>query len=199
MSPMRRTADVRTWSDTSLAIAVGRLDQDALHELFRRHGGAVFGVARRVLRDRSLAQDVVQDVFVRFWNEPERFDPDLGSVRAFLVTKAHARAVEIVRSEEARRARQDRAASRDPVAMTYELEREVWEGFVRTEVRDALAALDDDRRRVIELAYFGGMTYRAVAEHLGLPEGTVKSRIRLGLRELRQRLEAQGVLSGSAR
>lgn len=194
MRPMRR--DVRELSDTALAVGVGRLDTDALRELYRRYGAAVFGVAKRVLRDRSLAEDVVQDVFTRFWNEPERFDPDLGSVRAFLVTKAHARAVEIVRSEEARRARQERAVGYDAVGVTYDLEREVWHDFVRAEVREALQALDVDRRRAIELAYYEGLTYRDVAQRLELPEGTVKSRIRLGLRDLRRRLEAQGVLSG---
>lgn len=194
MRPMRRA--VRELSDTALAVAVGRLDTDALRELYRRYGAAVFGIAKRVLRDRSLAEDVVQDVFTRFWNEPERFDPDLGSLRAFLVTKAHARAVEIVRSEEARRARQEHTARHDAASVTYDLEREVWQDFVRTEVRDALRALDPDRRRAIELAYYEGLTYRDVAQRLELPEGTVKSRIRLGLRDLRRRLEEQGVLSG---
>jgi RNA polymerase sigma-70 factor (ECF subfamily) len=191
---MRR--DVRELSDTALAVAVGRLEPDALRELYRRYGAAVFGIAKRVLRDRSLAEDVVQDVFTRFWNEPERFDPDLGTLRAFLVTKAHARAVEIVRGEEARRARQERSARHDAAGVTYDLEREVWQDFVRTEVRDALRALDSDRRRAIELAYYEGLTYRDVAQRLELPEGTVKSRIRLGLRDLRRRLEEQGVLSG---
>ncbi|GIU90912.1 MAG: hypothetical protein KatS3mg010_2011 [Acidimicrobiia bacterium] len=139
----------------------------------------------------------MQDVFTRFWNDPERFDPDLGTLRAFLVTKAHARAVEIVRSEEARRARQEHAAvGHDAAGVTYDLEREVWQDFVRAEVRDALRALDADRRRAIELAYYEGLTYRDVAQRLELPEGTVKSRIRLGLRDLRRRLEEQGVLSG---
>ena len=192
MRPMRR--DRRELGDTALAVGVGRLDPEALEELYRRYGAAVFGVARRVLRDRTLAQDVVQEVFVRFWNEPERFDPDLGSVRAFLLTKAHARAVEIVRSEEARRARQHRVADHDAVGTTYDLEREVWQGFVRAEVRDALGRLDDDARLPIELAFYGGMTYRDVAEHLEVPEGTIKSRIRAGLHELRRRLETQGVL-----
>jgi len=153
----------------------------------------VLGVAHRVLRDHGLAEDVLQDVFVRFWNEPERYNPDLGSLRAFLVTRGHSRAVEIVRSEEARRRRQTQHAETE-LDVTFDLEREVWDGVVREQLRDALGDLQSEQRRAIELAYYGGHSYREVARLLDEPEGTVKSRIRSGLNTLSSRLSEQGVL-----
>src|SRR5680860_1295229 len=157
------------------------------------HGSAVLGVAHRVLRDHGLAEDVLQDVFVRFWNEPERYNPDLGSLRAFLVTRGHSRAVEIVRSEEARRRRQTQHAETE-LDVTFDLEREVWDGVVREQLRDALGDLQSEQRRAIELAYYGGHSYREVARLLDEPEGTVKSRIRSGLNTLSSRLSEQVVI-----
>lgn len=180
-------------SDAALAVAVGRFDADALAELYRRHAGAVLGVANRVLAERSLAEDVLQEVFVRFWNDPETFNPDLGTLRSFLLARSHSRAVEIVRSEQARRRRQDRYGE-TAVDRTFDLEREVWEGFVRDEMRTALESLDPGQRRAIELAYYGGYSYREVAHLLDEPEGTVKSRIRAGLDRMSTALQEQGAL-----
>ena len=190
---LRAGGGVRQSNDAALAAAVARFDTEALEELYRRHGSAVLGVAHRVLRDHGLAEDVLQDVFVRFWNEPERYNPDLGSLRAFLVTRGHSRAVEIVRSEEARRRRQTQHAETE-LDVTFDLEREVWDGVVREQLRDALGDLQSEQRRAIELAYYGGHSYREVARLLDEPEGTVKSRIRSGLNTLSSRLSEQGVL-----
>src|SRR3954449_12765029 len=90
-------------SDVNLVIAIGRYDQDALTEVYRRHGSAVFGLATRLLHDRSLAEDVTQTVFVRFWEQPDRFDPDRGALRSFLLSHTHSRAVDLIRAETARR------------------------------------------------------------------------------------------------
>jgi RNA polymerase sigma-70 factor (ECF subfamily) len=171
-------------SDAALVVAIGRWHDDALAEVYRRHGGAVFGLARRVLGDPGRAEEIVQEVFVRLWNEPERFDPERGSLRSFLLAQTHGRAVDLLRSDTARRSREERDV-RATAEAGYDLEHEVWDLAVADRVREAVVTLPDDERRAIELAYFGGRTYREVAIALGAPEGTVKSRIRAGLKRMR--------------
>jgi RNA polymerase sigma-70 factor (ECF subfamily) len=171
-------------SDGALVVAIGRWHDDALAEVFRRHAGAVFGLARRVLGDPGRAEEIVQEVFVRLWNEPERFDPERGSLRSFLLAQTHGRAVDLLRSDTARRNREDRDA-RSAAEAGYDVEHEVWDLAVADRVREAVVSLPEDERRAIELAYFGGRTYREAAAELGAPEGTVKSRIRAGLKRMR--------------
>jgi RNA polymerase sigma-70 factor (ECF subfamily) len=183
----RRAAD-----DATLARAVAARDESALGELYRRHAAACLGLARRVLADRTLAEEVVQEVFVRTWRDPARFDPDRGSMRAFLLAQVHGRSVDLLRAESARRAREEREALQHPPA-DIDLEREVMQLTEAEAVRRALATLSDGEREAIELAYFGGHTYREVAVLLEQPEGTVKSRIRAGLLRLRAALIETGV------
>jgi RNA polymerase sigma-70 factor (ECF subfamily) len=182
----------RAADDATLARAVGARDEGALAELYRRHAGPCLGLARRVLADRTLAEEVVQEVFVRAWRKPDRFDPDRGSMRAFLLAQVHGRSVDLLRAESARRAREERDAVRTP-RVDIDLEREFMQLTEAETVRRALATLADGEREAIELAYFGGHTYREVAVILELPEGTVKSRIRAGLLRLRAALIESGV------
>jgi RNA polymerase sigma-70 factor (ECF subfamily) len=184
--------DLTQTSDAALVVAVGRWQQEALAEVYRRHAGSVFALASRVLADRTLAEEVVQEVFLRLWDHPERFDPDRGSLRSFLLAMGHGRSVDLIRSEEARRAREERQHRRQAEA-GYDLEHEVWDMAVADSVRSALDLLPEGERRAIELAYFGGSTYREVAAILGEPEGTVKTRIRSGLKRLRSDLAEAGV------
>jgi RNA polymerase sigma-70 factor (ECF subfamily) len=174
-------------SDAGLVVAIGRWHEDAMAEIFRRHAGAVFALARRVLGDPSRAEEIVQEVFVRLWNQPERFDPERGSLRSFLLAQTHGRAVDVLRSDGARKQREERDA-RAAAESGYDLEHEVWDLAVAERVRDAVSGLPEDERRAIELAYFGGRTYKEVATELGAPEGTVKSRIRSGLKRMRSLL-----------
>ena len=170
--------------DAALVVAIGRWNDAAIAEVFRRHGGAVFALAKRVVGDVSRAEEIVQEVFVRLWNEPERFDPERGSLRSFLLAQTHGRSVDLLRSEGARREREAKEA-RATAESGYDLEREVWDLAVAERVRAAVLELPDEERRAIEMAYFGGRTYREVAAALGAPEGTVKSRIRSGLKRMR--------------
>lgn len=181
-------------SDGALAIAISRWRQGALAEAYRRHGGAIFALARRVLGSHNLAEEVVQEVFVRLWYETERFDPERGSLRSYLLAQTHGRAVDLLRSETARRQREQNQALQVP-SEPYHLESEVEALTVAEHVRDALQSLPEPERRAIEMAYFGGRTYREVAKFLGEPEGTVKSRIRAGLRRVRAALVDAGVAS----
>lgn len=180
---------LKDMSDQALVVAVGRWHEDALAEAYRRHGGAVFSLARRVLSDLVSAEEVLQEVFLRLWNQPEKFDAERGSLRSYLLAQAHGRAVDLLRSEGSRRRREEREA-RQTAEAGYDLEREVWDLTLAGRVKEAVAVLPPDERRAIELAYFGGHTYREVATMLGQPEGTVKSRIRAGLKRLRSVLTA---------
>jgi RNA polymerase sigma-70 factor (ECF subfamily) len=189
--------DLQQQSDASLVVAIARFDQDALAEVYRRHAGAVFALARRVIVDAGTAEEVLQEVLLKLWSQPDRFDPERGTLRSFLLTQAHSRAVDIARSSGARRRREDKDSQRTAEA-GYDLEREVWDMARAEHVRDAMATLSEGERAAIELAYFGGYTYREVAEVLGEPEGTVKSRIRVGLQRLRAALHAAGIVGAEA-
>lgn len=179
-------------SDAQLVTLIGRYHEGALAEVYRRHGGAVYGLARRILQNSHEADDVTQDVFLRLWNHPDRFDPQRGTLRSFLLNDSHGRAVDLVRSLNSRRAREVRDANRSPVA-AYDLQHQVWDLAVADEVKRALTTLPTEEREAIELAYFHGHSYVKVAEILGQPEGTIKSRIRTGMRRMRSSLVAVGV------
>jgi RNA polymerase sigma-70 factor, ECF subfamily len=170
--------------DARLVARVTKGDESALEAIYRKHGGAVAYVARKVVIDEALAEDVVQDVFVSFWRSPDRFDATRGSLRSYLLTIAHRRAVDIVRSEEARSRREDTTVVPDVI----DLEDEVWVRSQGEVVRAAVAGLGDDERKAISLAYFSGLTYVEVAKQLDEPEGTVKSRIRSGMKKLSESL-----------
>lgn len=184
--------DVRETSDAGLVVAISRYHQDALAEAYRRHAGAVFGLARRLLADAALAEEIVQEVFLRLWNHPDKFDPGRGSLRSYLLAQCHGRSVDLLRSETSRRRREENDLRRTAEG-GYDLEREVWDLALADHVRDALDTLPEGERQAIRLAYLGGHTYREVAAMLGEPEGTVKSRIRSGLKRLRTEFVAAGV------
>lgn len=178
--------------DARLVRAIVEHDERALAEAYRRHADGCFGLARRVILDRALAEEVVQELFVRLWNRPELYEPDRGSLRSFLIAQAHGRSVDLLRAEAARRRREEREA-RERIAEPIDLDREIVNLTEAEAVQVALASLPEAERAAIELAYFGGHTYREVAALLEQPEGTVKSRIRAGMLRLRAALVEAGI------
>ncbi len=184
--------DFENSSDAQLVTAIARFSEVALAEVYRRHGGAVFGLAKRVMGNATEAEDVTQEVFLRLWNQPDRFDAARGSLRSFLLAQSHGRAVDAIRSSNSRRQREAREAF-DTARGSYDIQHEVWDLAVADQVSTAMGTLPDEERRAIELAYFDGRTYREVAQLLGQPEGTVKSRIRNGMRRMRAVLVDAGV------
>jgi RNA polymerase sigma-70 factor, ECF subfamily len=176
-----------------LMLLVGRGDQGAFGELYDAVSALVHGVVLQVVRDPSHAEEVTQEVFVELWRVAPRFDPDRGSVQSWVATLAHRRAVDRVRSEQSARNRVERESHKverehDSAADTVvELDHVAFE---RRRVRRALERLTTMQREAVELAYFGGHTYREVAVLLDVPEGTVKTRIRDGMIRLRDELGA---------
>lgn len=191
MAPVARDVTTASGDDAALAAAIARGEQGALNAVYERHADSCFGLARRIVLERGMAEEVVQEVFVRLWREPERFDATRGTLRSFLLAQVHGRSVDLLRAETARRNREQRDARRDPIAID-DLERRVLDLAQAEAVRAALATLAPGEREAIELAYFGGHTYRDVAVLLEVPEGTVKSRIRAGLLRLRAALIEAG-------
>jgi RNA polymerase sigma factor (sigma-70 family) len=177
------------WAEGVLVERLAGGDDTALADLYERYAGFVYGLAHRMLTNRQAAEDVTQEVFVALWENPHRFEPGRGTLRGFLGTMTHRRAVDLIRREDARRRRESRAPADAPPAP------DLAETAARTDasgrVRDALALLPAAQRQALELAYFEGHTYRQVAEVLGIPEGTAKSRLRLGLQRIAEILRPE--------
>ena len=178
--------------DNELHRGIASRERSAFEELYRRYARSAYGVALRVTAQDLIAQEVVQEAFLALWRAPEAFDPTRGAFRTFFLSLVHHRAVDAVRREERIRKRADRAANLEPVTDEDPAEEVVEDAYLavrRKEVRDALATLPVDQRRVLEMAYFGGMTQVMIAEALGIPVGTVKTRTLAAMRKLRAALQ----------
>jgi RNA polymerase sigma factor (sigma-70 family) len=180
--------------DVELHRRVSNGDRDAFDELFRRYGSAAYGLALRITAQQALAQEVTQDAFLALWRAPEAFDPGRGAFRSFFLSLVHHRAVDTVRREERLRKRAERASNLEPVRgedVADEVVEGAYLGVRRKEVREALTTLSPEQRQVIELAYFGGLTHVRIAETLGIPVGTVKTRTLAAMRKLRRVLDRE--------
>ena len=177
-------------SDEAVVALVARSDDSALAELYDRFGRVAYGLALRILRDENLAEDAVQEGFLAAWRNADRFMPERAKASTWLLTLVHRRAVDLVRREDRRRA--------EPLPDTVEVpaeesaDEEAWLRFERERVQAALRQLPDQQREALELAYYGGFTQSELAERLGQPVGTIKSRMFTGLARLRELLAEPG-------
>ena len=177
-------------SDEALVALVARGDDSALGELYDRVGRVAYGIAYRILRDERLAEDAVQEGFLAVWRSAATFRAERAKASTWIVTLVHRRAVDIVRKEERRRAEPLQADARpDTADPSGSAEDAAWLGFERDRVQAALRTLPDAQREAIELAYYGGYSQSELAERLGLPLGTIKSRMFAGLARLREVLD----------
>jgi len=177
------TRNVSTVGDAELARRLMARDEGALREVIRLYGGIVNGMARRVLVDPTLAEEVAQDAFLSLWRRPGAFDPDRGSLKTFLTSIARNKAIDLVRKEETlKRTKESLFQEVKGAEKTVAFQERV---DTRSEIFTALHQLPAPQREAIVLAYFGGRTYREVADELAAPEGTVKTRMRDGLIKLR--------------
>ena len=185
-TPQRMPRTFAHLSDEAVVALVARSDQDALGELYDRFGRVAYGLAYRILRDRALAEDAVQEGFMTAWRTADRFMPERAKASTWLLTLVHRRAVDLVRRENRRRA-EPLDQSLDAASGTS-VEQDAWLRFERERVQDALRRLPDQQREALELAYYGGFTQSELAERLGQPVGTIKSRMFAGLARLRELL-----------
>lgn len=170
----------------TLLNAVARQDRDAFSALYDAISPVIFGTILKTIRSREHAEEVTQEVFLEIWRKADNWDPRLGSPTTWMLVMARRRAVDRIRREEALQQREDRIAPSWTDRPTSEVEEEITAREDRSEVQESLALLSDAQREVIELAFFGDHTYVEVAEMLGLPLGTVKTRMRDGLMRLRR-------------
>lgn len=174
-------------SDEALVALIARSDESALAELYDRIGGVSYGLAFRVLRDESLAEDAVQEAFLALWRSgAATFVPERSKASTWLLTLVHRRAVDLVRREERRRAEPIESAAEPAVDSA---ETSAWLRLERERVQAALRLLPDQQREAIELAYYGGFSQSELAKRLGQPLGTIKSRMFSGLSRLRELLD----------
>ena len=179
--------------DGQLVELVAQQDAGALEALYDRYGRAAYSLARRILTEETLAQEVVQEVFLSLWRDARRFDAGRGTVATYLLSMTHHRAVDVVRREENlrrwRTSDEGLELAPDPKAR---VEDEVEASERRAEVRAALKDLPDPQRQALLLAYFGGYTQREVAALVGVPLGTVKTRMAAGMRKMKAALSDAG-------
>ncbi len=180
--------DLAHLSDEAVVALVARSEEVALAELYDRHSRVAYGLALRVLRDEALAEDAVQEAFLAVWRGAGRFIPERAKASTWILTLVHRRAVDLVRREQRRRA--------EPLTESHDVGSEgsaaddAWLRLERERVQAALRRLPDTQREAIELAYYGGFTQSELAERLGEPLGTIKSRMFTGLAHLRELLES---------
>ena len=181
-----RSRDLAHLSDEALVALVARSDESALAELYDRVGGTAYGLAHRILRDEALAEDAVQEAFLALWRTAGSFIPERAKASTWILTLVHRRAVDLVRREQRRRTESIEGAPEPAVGSAEEA---AWLRLDRERVQSALAQLPDQQREAIELAYYGGYTQSELAERLGHPLGTIKSRMFSGLTRLRELLD----------
>jgi len=184
------TRELAHLSDEALVLLAARSEQSALAELYDRYGRPAYGLALRVLRDEALAEDAVQDAFLSVWRTASRFVPERGKASTWILTLVHRRAVDLVRREERRRTD---TLEHAPEPAAGGVDEAAWVRLQRERVQAALRQLPDQQREAIELAYYGGFTQSELAERLGQPLGTIKSRMFMGLARLRELLGDPGL------
>jgi RNA polymerase sigma-70 factor, ECF subfamily len=176
-------------SDEALVALVARGDEPALGELYDRVGRMAYGLAFRVVRDERLAEDAVQEGFLTVWRTAAGFSAERAKASTWILTLVHRRAVDLVRREQRRRAEPLGEVEGGDEAATASAEDAAWLHFERERVQAALRLLPDTQREALELAYYGGYTQSELAERLGQPLGTIKSRMFAGLARLRELLD----------
>jgi RNA polymerase sigma-70 factor, ECF subfamily len=181
-------------ADEELMPLVGRRDPEAFEVLYDRHGGVAYSLAYRIVGDRAAAEEVTQEGFISVWRSGARFDAARGSVRSWLLSVVRNRAIDFLRSKAGKAPKldfdDDSALEQRPAA--ERTEEEALRRETAGEIRGALGKLPGEQSKVIELAYFGGFSHSEIAAILGLPMGTVKGRMRLGLEKIRGEL-AEGL------
>jgi RNA polymerase sigma-70 factor, ECF subfamily len=179
-------------ADEDLISLVEASDAEAFATLYDRHSRAAFSLAYRMMGDRQAAEDLAQDAFLKVWRNASSYRAERGSVRTWILSIVHNRGIDQIRSLASRRRTQDRVEASAPRSQPSEAFAETWRNSQRDQVREALNTLPPEQLKILELAYFSGYTHVEISELLGLPLGTVKGRMRLGLKKVRNFFESRG-------
>ena len=180
-------------ADEDLISFVGQGDAEAFAALYDRHSRPAYSLAYRMMGERQAAEDVVQDAFLKIWRAAGSYRAERASVRTWLLSVVHNRAIDQLRSTASRRRTQEKVEASAPISQPSEAFAHSWRNTQRDQVREALKSLSEEQLKVLELAYFSGYTHVEIAELLGLPRGTVKDRMRLGLKKIKDHFGSQGM------
>ena len=179
-------------ADEDLISLVETGDADAFATLYDRHSRAAFSLAYRMMGERQAAEDLAQDAFLKAWRGAGSYRVERGSVRTWILSIVHNRGIDQLRSHASRRRTQDKIEATAPRSQPSEAFAETWRNSQRDQVREAMGTLPSEQLKILELAYFSGYTHVEISELLGLPLGTVKGRMRLGLKKIRDFFESRG-------
>jgi RNA polymerase sigma-70 factor, ECF subfamily len=180
------------YADEDLMGLVDVGDAEALAALYDRHGRMAYSLAYRMMGEKQEAEDVVQEAFIKVWRSAGGYRVGRGSVRTWILSIVHNRGIDQIRSHARRGKMQDKVEASAPTSEPSEAFAESWKNAQQEQVREALNTLPHEQLKILELSYFSGHTHAEIAEHLELPLGTVKGRMRLGLQKLRDYYQTRG-------
>jgi RNA polymerase sigma-70 factor (ECF subfamily) len=178
-------------ADEDLISLVEAADAEAFATLYDRHSRAAFSLAYRMMGERQASEDLTQDAFLKVWRGASSYRADRGSVRTWILSIVHNRGIDQIRSQASRRRTQERVEASAPRSQPSEAFAEAWRNSQRDQVREALNTLPSEQLKILELAYFSGYTHVEISDLLDLPLGTVKGRMRLGLKKIRDYFESR--------
>src|SRR5215213_2140780 len=178
-------------ADEDLISMVEAADADAFATLYDRHSRAAFSLAYRMMGERQAAEDLAQDAFLKVWRSASSYRAERGSVRTWILSIVHNRSIDQIRSHASRRRTQDKIEASAPRSQPSEAFAQTWRNSQHDQVREALDTLPPEQLKILELAYFSGYTHVEISELLRLPLGTVKGRVRLGLKKIRDYFESR--------
>ncbi|CAN5247043.1 sigma-70 family RNA polymerase sigma factor [soil metagenome] len=182
-----------TLADEDLISLVEAGDAEAFAGLYDRHGRSAYSLAYRMMGDRQAAEDLVQDSFIKVWRSAKSYRAERGSVRTWILSITHNRGIDHLRSTARRRRTQDRVERTAETAQQSEAFAETWRNSQRDQIRQALRTLPEEQLKILELAYYSGYTHAEIAEMLDIPLGTVKGRMRLGMKKIKSFFDSQGM------
>ena len=168
-------------------------DTQALAALYDRHSRVAYSLAYRMMGERQAAEDLVQEAFLKVWRAAGSYRVEKASVRTWVLSIVNNRGIDVLRSSASRRRTQERVEAQAPASQPSEAFSETWRSSQRVQIREALRGLPPEQLKVLELAYFSGYTHKEIAELLDLPLGTVKGRMRLGLKKIREYFDSRGM------
>jgi RNA polymerase sigma-70 factor (ECF subfamily) len=178
-------------ADENLISFVGQGDAEAFTTLYDRHSRAAFSLAYRMMGERQASEDLAQDAFLKVWRSASSYRAERGSVRTWILSIVHNRGIDQIRSQASRRRTQEEIEASAPRSQPSEAFAETWKNSQREQVREALGTLPPEQLKILELAYFSGYTHMEISDLLDLPLGTVKGRMRLGLKKIRDYFESR--------